>query len=790
MGRVNATDKMPVGDDWSGGHEVNRCRLPLLPVVAFVVALWCGLTPYGGSKQTARAADAGQPEASSPAPSAETIREVVAGLSNEQVRELLIRQLTPLAPTAPASGTIPALEIQQRDGTTRLIEAVQERGHLLRDRLAAMFGSADRLLTLPGVLVRWLSGEQGSATLLKVVLGFAAVLGVAFAAERLFRRSLPDLSPQTTGPSENSIGMRLRVQLAGLAMDLLALIVFLAAAFAMFFIFWHGHLPSRQTILGYVMALTMVRLTGILADFFLAPGTRALRLVRVSDRYAGVLRASFLRLATLMAFGYVTAALFQLAGLDEHLRSLIVFGIWTLFVGLTVAMVWPTRRELAACLRTGRDAEAIPGRLHSIAAGFWHVPASAYILFIFVLAESAALSGVSGAILRGTASLVIPMVFPLVGLTGAALLAERGGAKAETAADGKAPAQPAIPALILPRAWWILLTVAGILLLAAVWDIDVFSAAQRNLGGAITRAVFNNAIALLLGYLLWESVKVAIDRRLARERANTGPSESGEGGGAGTSRLGTLLPLFRGVVLVTILVIVTLVVLTEIGVDIGPLLAGAGVIGLAIGFGSQTLVRDVISGAFFLLDDAFRLGEYVEIGNIRGTVERISVRSLRLRHHRGAVHTVPFGEIKHLTNYSRDWVIEKLEIRLPFDTDLRVVRRLVKRIGQELQADPDLGPHLLEPLKSQGVRRMEENAMIVALKFMAKPGEQFVLRREVYQRIRDEFEKNGIHFARPQVLVHVPDTKPGGEPAPEALAAAAADALAASGAGGQRNAPV
>ena len=213
---------------------------------------------------------------------------------------------------------------------------------------------------------------------------------------------------------------------------------------------------------------------------------------------------------------------------------------------------------------------------------------------------------------------------------------------------------------------------------------------------------------------------------------------------------------------------VGMLVLSSLGVDIGPLLAGAGVVGIAIGFGAQTLVRDIVSGVFFLLDDAFRLGEYIDIGEIRGTVEQISIRSLRLRHHRGALHTVPFGEIQHLTNHSRDWVIMKLTFRVPYDTDLQKVKKIFKKIGAEMAADPEMGPNLLDPPKSQGVLEMDNSAMIIRCKFMAKPGEQFVIRRELYQRVQQEFEAAGIQFARRQVSVYVPPAAPGEAPDPQA----------------------
>jgi small-conductance mechanosensitive channel len=137
---------------------------------------------------------------------------------------------------------------------------------------------------------------------------------------------------------------------------------------------------------------------------------------------------------------------------------------------------------------------------------------------------------------------------------------------------------------------------------------------------------------------------------------------------------------------------------------------------------------------------------------------------------------VPFGAIQHLTNYSRDWAIMKLEVRVPFDTDMEQVRKIVKKVGQGLMADPEHGKNFLQPLKSQGVNRMDDSAFIVRVKFMAKPGEQFLLRREVFRRIQEAFAEQGIKFAPRRVIV---DTGPGEAGTATAAAVAAAAAHAA-----------
>ncbi|MGA9534437.1 MAG: mechanosensitive ion channel family protein, partial [Desulfobacterales bacterium] len=231
-----------------------------------------------------------------------------------------------------------------------------------------------------------------------------------------------------------------------------------------------------------------------------------------------------------------------------------------------------------------------------------------------------------------------------------------------------------------------------------------------------------------------------------------------EEGGSGGSRIATLLVLLRKFMLAVIIVLASLIILSSVGVNIGPLIAGAGVIGLAIGFGAQTLVKDIISGMFFLIDDAFRVGDYVDTGKQKGTVAAISLRSLRLRHPRGMVYTIPFGDISSVTNFSRDYIITKLDFRVPFDTDLEQVRKLVKKkVYQKIMEDPEkLGEKLLGPIKSQGVRELDDSALIVRVKYKTAPGEQFAIRKQVYRLMQEAFQEAGLKFAHRNVTVSLP----------------------------------
>lgn len=130
---------------------------------------------------------------------------------------------------------------------------------------------------------------------------------------------------------------------------------------------------------------------------------------------------------------------------------------------------------------------------------------------------------------------------------------------------------------------------------------------------------------------------------------------------------------------------------------------------------------------------------------------------MQLRHHLGAVQTIPYGEIKTVKNLSRDWITMKLELRLSYDADIEQVRKIIKKVGQSMLEDPELGPSFILPLKSQGVMRVEESALIVRMKFTTKPGEQWVIRREAYTRVRDALAEAGIFFAHREVRVRLPD---------------------------------
>ena len=341
---------------------------------------------------------------------------------------------------------------------------------------------------------------------------------------------------------------------------------------------------------------------------------------------------------------------------------------------------------------------------------------------------------------------------------------------------------------------FVLLTLLTVSFLEA-WGFRPIERLSSAGGISFLSSIVDIGVTILLGFIIWEAVQLSMERHMPDDDEPAGEME-GEGGGAAATRTETLLPLFRTILLVILSIVVVMSVLYSLGVQIGPLLAGASVVGIAIGFGSQKLVQDIISGMFFLIDDAFRRGEYVEVAGLRGVIEKLSVRSMRLRHHLGSVQTIPYGEISTVKNNSRDWVIMKLELRLPYDVDIEKVRKIIKKIGQEMVKDEVTGPMMLQPLKSQGVMRVEESALIIRMKFTAKPGEQWIVRRVAYTKVRDALSAAGIEFAHREIKVRMPhelespktdvtgsDSKASSEPVkkqPEEAQAAAVSAAALS----------
>ncbi len=314
-----------------------------------------------------------------------------------------------------------------------------------------------------------------------------------------------------------------------------------------------------------------------------------------------------------------------------------------------------------------------------------------------------------------------------------------------------------------------------------VWAVGFFALARLWAGlllgvsseqfAAFSRQAAGVAIFAFAGWVALVFLRAFFDAYTPRRGAVGPADEDAVHDDTVPTRLATVLPVLRGVVLGAVLGLTALVVLSRLGVDIGPLLAGFGILGLAISFGSQALVRDIVSGLFFMLEDAFRVGEYVDTGRLKGTVEKISLRSIQLRHQSGQIHTVPFGQISSLTNASRDRATVKFNVRHDHSADIEQARKAIKKTGLALLEDPEFGPHFIAPLKMQGVADITDSAIVIRLKFTGKPNQASMLQREALKRVYRAMNEAHIPFASNAVTVR------GGEGGGQANAAAAISAV-------------
>jgi small-conductance mechanosensitive channel len=708
------------------------------------------------------AADA-PPTSATPTPPStltrESARDLLSRMSDTEVRKMLLEQLD--RATAPAS---PAKSADGRDmtgmgGMTGMAGMVGQKSGTARERLTALSAA---FVALPSALREagaHLASGAGALSLTALLGYLAVMLIVGWILERLYRYALRDYRArrlQTPAATFSSRAIQLSL---GLLLDLSGIAVFALGALAVFLARWADDEMQRVVMLVVLVAIVVVRVTALVARFLLTRTAEHDRLLPFADAPARALRWFVVAAAVLYSVGLVLTALGGAGAIDAVTMSAIRAVFWIVGLAIALTVTWLVRRPIAELIRGASPR----GSLAAWAADLWAVGATIYFLALFAGEMSAILAGTTMATGSGFASILIVMGMPIVDM---ALCRALGAWAARQRADRPAPGVIAAYEPIFRRVIHIVVIVAGAVLIARIWHLDLFRIAQQSLGGRIASSLLGIGLVLLAAYMTWQMTKMWIDRRLQAEGAR--PDD------VPATRLRTLLPILRATILVTIFLMASMSILAALGVDILPLLAGASVVGVAIGFGSQTLVRDIVSGAFFLMDDAFRLGEYIEIGDAKGRVEKINVRSVFLRHHRGALNILPYGEIKRLRNTSRDWQVHVMEFRLPYETSMLQVKKIIKQIGEELAADPDYAADILQPLKSAGVLAAEDSAVVVRAKFTSRPtNNAWVVRRMAYDKIIRAFRASGIKFAHRQVTVNVPSNES------EAIAAAAGGAAAA-----------
>ncbi|MCZ6798590.1 MAG: mechanosensitive ion channel [Gammaproteobacteria bacterium] len=536
-------------------------------------------------------------------------------------------------------------------------------------------------------------------------------------------------------------------------------------------------------VLSLLVGVIAMRFIAMISVFVLAPRVDDLRLLPLDGAAAQNIYRWILVISGIGIFGYLMVDTLNRMAVESSALLAVEMIAGLIFTSVLIAAIWKTgsrRRDAYVSSVIGDDADS--AALLPAPGNFKIVMWSALILVAFIL-WLFEIDAVMWTLV------ILFLLFPTIKFSCAMVdyifdniedhtqvkSIETGGEddNADEAQSSVAPSRYQLYRPIAVRLVRFLLVVITLITLGVVWDVrSVLQSTSNTFSEKVFGIFIDIVFALLIAEFIWAWGKTAIDRKLSTIVIEEGVLTPGP-----EARLATLLPMIRKILMATIVIMVSLVLLSSLGINIGPILAGAGVLGIALGFGAQSLVKDIVSGIFFLIEDAFRVGEYIEVGDLRGTVDSVSIRSLRVRHHLGAIHTIPFGELKSLTNHSRDWVIMKLEFRVPFDTDIKLIKNLIKQVNAKLKENPDYGHFLIEPLKSQGVRRMEEFNMVVGVKFMAVPGQQWLIRRDAYQQIRDIFKENGIEFAQRNVTVEVVSDRELTRQETEAAASAAQESV-------------
>ena len=226
-------------------------------------------------------------------------------------------------------------------------------------------------------------------------------------------------------------------------------------------------------------------------------------------------------------------------------------------------------------------------------------------------------------------------------------------------------------------------------------------------------------------------------------------------------RADTLSAVIAYLISATVIVVAALMVLAELDIQIGPVLAAAGVVGLAVGFGAQHLVQDVISGFFILLDDEIRVGDVVQIADKSGLVERLNLRMVVLRDLSGNVHYVRNGKIDIVTNMTKDYSRYVFDIGVAYREDVDEVIEVIKQVDEELRSDPAFGPDILEPIEILGLDQFAESAIIIKARTKTKPIKQWGVAREFNRRLKKRFDEKNIEIPFPHVTLCIGQDKIG-----------------------------
>ena len=726
-------------------HRLLHRLLPLPGTICLAVclAVWLAVCLSLGPAAGMAAAQEKAPQTIDRA----ALEKLVSTIENEQERNRLLAQLKALIAAQNATQetkapTQPALLERLADRARSLTGSLQDLSIVLSDLPKALTWLRDRL-----------ADERRRTSLVDGVWKTVLAILLGLLAEWLMRLLM-------RGPRrrvEDREGEAFAVRAGGLALrtllDLLPIAALAAAAYAVLPQLAPGATTARVAltlIFGFVLARAILAV----GRAVLAPRVGGLRLLPLSDGTAAYLYVWLRRLANTVVYGAV--AIEALAAFDlpagAHAALLHLLGL--VVAAMLIVLILQNRRAVAAQLRGAADdaGGSRPGagglrRAAGRLGDLWHVAAIVYVLaglFVWLLD----VEGGFAFLARATALSAVILLIAMALIAGLGRLLDRLF-RIEAALLEKNPGlqQRANRYLAAVRR-----TVFGAILAAAllaildVWGFGIAELLQTPAGRALVRTILVVLVVTVGAFILWEFIETAAARYLSRL------DESGEGSRA--VRMRTLLPMVEKALLVAIVVVAGMIVLSEIGLDIGPLLAGAGVLGLAVGFGAQTLVKDVITGVFIIIEDSMAIGDFVTVAGRSGVVEDLSVRSVTLRAYSGAKHTIPFSSIGDVENLTKDYSYAVLDYGVGYSENVDAVTAVIRDVGDGLRTDPDWRDNIVEDLEIAGLQELGDSAVVIRSRFKCRPGFQWGVRREMNRRIKAAFDARGIEIPFPHVTLY------------------------------------
>ena len=679
--------------------------------------------------------------------SAAEIDALAAAIRDPEARARLLRQLELLRGAAAGDGAAGA------EPDPPAADGLQRRA----GRMAADLVAGTSLLFSASQAAAWLRDQAASAdarrTWLDLLWKLALVLAAGLLVEAAARRLLAAPRAAVEGQQRESAWTRLPFLAVRMVLDLVPVAAFAAAGYVLLALLEPREF-TRVIALATINAAVVARLLIAAGRTVLAPRAANLRVVGLGDESANYLMAWVRRFALVGVAGYFLAEASLSLGLAAGAHAALARIVGLVFALLAMIFVLQNRDAVGAWLR-GPDGDGFAGLrlLRRRFADIWHVLAVIYLGAVYAVWMLGVPGGFSYVLTASAVSLAIVVAAKLLIVAAHRILDRAFGLRADIVARYPALAARADRYFaILHVSMTALISALAALAMLEAWGVEAFGWLASEAGRGVIGGAFSIAVVVAVAALFWETASAMIERQLAGDR------EPG-------ARARMLLPLLRRTLLIATVTVSGFVVLSEIGVDIGPLLAGAGVVGLAVGFGSQTLVKDVITGFFILAEDQFAAGDVVSVDGVTGTVEDITIRTIRLRDLGGNVHVLPFSSVSTVTNMTKDYSQHVFDIGVAYREDVDEVIGVLAELGEELRADGDFGPLVREPLEIMGLDALADSAVVIRGRITTDPGMQWSVGREFNRRVKRRFDELGIEIPFPHQTVYFGEDRSGRAPA-------------------------